>query len=184
MQLPKLTKQQQQSIAIGVLIVGVGGYLYYAFFWSSFSKKIAEVDQQISEIESKIEKASREAARKGRLDEELKRLQETAAEAERRLPKKKSVADILVTVSTLAKENGVELLSFKPGSQSGKSQFFTELNYPLSVKGSFHEIGRFLSALALEERIFNVQNVQYGSESDVDGKMTIQFTLISYQYKG
>ncbi len=152
------------------------------FFWSPTSAKIKDAKAKIEEIEAKIEKAQLQAARLPRLEQELVRLNEQAIEAERRLPKKRSVPDILVTVSELAAENHVDLMSFSPGGVSNK-QFFSELNFPISVKGGFHSIGKFLAALSLEERIFNVQNVVYGEESPA-GEMMVTFTLVSYQYKG
>ncbi len=178
----KLTKQQQQMLIAGVLGLGAFGYIYIAFFWLPISNKIKDTSDQIDKIEAKIEKAQREAARKDKLEAELVTLNEQAVEAERRLPKEKSTPDILVTISQLADRYHVDLMSFTPAKTTTK-QFFSELNYPITVKGTFHNVGKFLAAVSLEERIFNVQNVSYGGAGG-DGTMTVQFTLISYQYKG
>jgi type IV pilus assembly protein PilO len=178
----KLTKQQQQMIVAGILILGGFGYSYYTFFWAPIARKIEDTKATIEKVEAKINKAKQVSARLPRLEAELVRLNDQAVEAERRLPKKKSVPEILVTVGGLAEKNHVTLVSFTPGAIVAK-QFFSELNYPISVKGSYHNIGRFLASIALEERIFNVQNVLYG-EAAPDGTMTVTFTLISYQYKG
>ncbi|OGR88266.1 MAG: hypothetical protein A3J74_01560 [Elusimicrobia bacterium RIFCSPHIGHO2_02_FULL_57_9] len=178
----KLTKQQMQYIAAGLVILAAGGFMYINYFWLPTSQKIGEANEKIKEIEAKIEKATRQAARLPRLEAELIQLDEQAREAERRLPKKKSVPDILVTVSALADKSQVTLLRFAPGPQANK-QFFIELAYPVAVRGSFHNIGRFLASVALEERIFNVQNVNYGAPNE-SGELQVTFTLISYQYKG
>ncbi|MBI5630354.1 MAG: type 4a pilus biogenesis protein PilO [Elusimicrobia bacterium] len=178
----KLTKEQQKYAALGVLLLGGFGYSYFMFFWSPVSQRIADTKKKTEEVEAKIEKATRQAARLPRLEAELVELSQKAVEAERRLPKNKSVPDILVTLSGLADKHHVSLLSFTPGGQTDKP-FFIELSYPISVRGSYHNIGRFLAGLALEERIFNVQNVVY-AEPGPDGQMQISFTLISYQYKG
>lgn len=180
----KLSKQQQQAIVAGVLILGGFGYSYFTFFWNPVSQKIAEAKKEIEEVDAKIEKATRQAARLPRLEKDLVDLNQQAVEAERRLPKKKSTPDILVTVTELAAKSHVILTNFTPGGTSGAKGTFNELNYPITVKGTFHNIGRFLASLSLEERIFNVQNVNYGAASDATGEMTVTFTLISYQYKG
>ena len=179
----KLTKQQQQYLVAGVVMLGAIGYCYVTFFWLPISEQIADVEKKTKEVEDKIEKAQRQAARLPRLQAELEELNKQAAESERRLPKKKSVPDILVTVSELADKYHVVLLNFTPGGQATK-QFFNELSYPISVKGTFHNVGKFLAAISLEERIFNVQNVVYGDASGDMGEMTVTFTLLSYQYKG
>ncbi len=177
----KLTKQQQQLLVATTLMLGAFGYIYVAFYWGPISQKIADTQKQMDDVEAKIEKAQQQAGRKDKLEKELLRLSDAAVEAEKRLPKNKSVPDILVTVSDLAARNHVQLVSFTPGATTNK-QYFIELDYPISVKGTYHNIGKFLAAVALEERIFNVQNVSYGEPTA--GLMTVTFTLISYQYKG
>jgi Tfp pilus assembly protein PilO len=180
----KLTKQQQQAIIAGVLGLGGFGYAYITFFWMPVSKKIEEAYKKSEEVQAKIERATKQAARLPRLEAELVQLNQMAVEAERRLPKKKSVPEILVAMTDLAQKANVHILTFTPGPAKQGGASFMELNYPMQVKGSFHSIGKFLAAISLQERIYNVQNVVYGGASDADGVMTVTFTLVSYQYKG
>jgi Tfp pilus assembly protein PilO len=177
----KLTKTQQKYLAVGGVLVIVLGVVYVKFFWSPISKKIIEAEAKITDISGKIDKAKQQAARLPKLEQELITLNEQALEAEKRLPKTKSVPEILVTVNTLAAKARVSVTAFSPGSMASK-QYFIELNYPITAKGSFHAIGKFLAALALEERIFNVLNVTYGDAGG--GELSVTFTLVSYQYKG
>lgn len=177
----KLTKEQQQ-LSAAIFMIVVFGFIYIKFFWLPLARQSFSVKTKINEISSKIDAAKVQAGRLPRLDVELAALNQQAIEAEKRLPKTKSVPDILVTVGILAEQYGVLLQSFSLGSPSSK-QYFIELDYPLVIKGTFHNVGRFLAALALTERIFNVQNVAY-SEAGPDGVMTVNVTLVSYQYKG
>ena len=50
------------------------------------------------------------------------------------------------------------------------------------VDNKIFRIGKFLAALALEERLYNVLNVNYSSPS-ATGEMQVTFELVSYQYK-
>lgn len=178
----KLTKEQQQYLAAGVLGLAGFGYAYITFFWLPIAAKIKDTKAKIEQVEAKIEKATRQAARLPQLEKEIVLLNEQAIEAEKRLPKLKSTPEIFVTVASLAEKHRIGVTNFTPGAAANK-QFFTELQYPMTVKGNFHSIGKFFAALALEERIFNVMNVIYGSP-DGSGDMTVSFTLVSYQYKG
>ncbi len=178
----QLSKQQQQYVAAGAFMFAALGFVYVKFFWLPIAAAKAEATQKIEEIEAKIVKAKQQAARLERLQAEIASLNERAVEAEKRLPKTKSVPDILLAISALAQKNRVVIQSFTPGPTKNQ-QYFVELAYPLSIRGSYHNIGRFLAAVALEERIFNVTNVNYPS-ADALGDMTVTFTLISYQYKG
>ncbi len=178
----QLSKQQQQYLGAGAVLFAVGAFAYMKFFWLPISQKKSDLSSQISEIETKIAKAEAQASRLKRLQDELSTLNQQAVEAERRLPKTKSVPDVLVSLSGLAQANHVAIQTFSPGPQKSQ-QYFNELSYPMTVKGSFHNIGRFLAAIALEERIFNVKDVVYPA-ADGNGEMTVTFTLLAYQYKG
>lgn len=178
----QLSKQQQQYLGAGAVLFVVFIGVYVKFFWLPIAQAKAEATAKIEEIEAKIAKAKQQAARLERLQVEIASLNERAAEAEKRLPKTKSVPDILLTLSALAQKNRVIIQSFAPGPMKSQT-YFIELQYPLSVRGSYHNIGRFLAALSLEERIFNISNVNYPSADGI-GDMTVTFTLLSYQYKG
>lgn len=178
----KLTKQQQQYVAAGVVLGGVFCFLYVKFFWLPISARIEATQKKIDEVTAQIKKAQAQAARLPRIEAELAQLNQQAAEAELRLPRAKGVTDILVTLTNLAQKYGVEVITFTPGAQASR-EFFVELNYPMTLRGTLHDIGRFLAAVALEQRIFNVQSINYGGAGD-KGMLTISFTLLSYQYKG
>lgn len=178
----QFSKQQQQYIGVGAVLFLVGAGLYVKFFWLPISQKQSELTEQISQIETKIAKAEAQASRLARLQSELATLNQQAIEAETRLPKNKEVPEILIALSKLAEKNRVSIQGFAPGPQKAQ-QYFTELAYPMSVKGSYHNVGRFFAAIALETRIFNVRDVVYPS-ADGAGEMTVTFTLLTYQYKG
>ena len=178
----QFSKRDQQYIAAGAFLFAVFIGVYVKFFWLPIASAKAEAKTKIAEIQAKIVKAKKQAARLERLQTEIASLNERAAEAEKRLPKTKSVPDILLAISSLAQKNRVLVQSFTPGPLRVQP-YFTELTYPLSVKGSYHNIGRFLAAVALEERIFNVRDINYPAAGP-EGEMTVTFTLISYQYKG
>ncbi|MDE2142496.1 MAG: type 4a pilus biogenesis protein PilO [Elusimicrobia bacterium] len=178
----QLSKQQQQYLGVGAVLFLVGAGVYVKFFWLPISDKRADLTQQIEQIETKISKAEAQASRLTRLQSELATLNQQAVEAEKRLPKDKDVPDILVTLARIAEKYKVSIQGFAPGPQKAQ-QYFTELAYPMSVKGTYHDIGRFLAAIALETRIFNVKDVVYPS-ADGQGQMTVTFILLTYQYKG
>lgn len=178
----QLSKQQQQYLGAGAVLFVAFSVVYVKFFWLPIAQAKAEATEKIEQIEAKIVKAKQQAARLERLQAEIASLNERAAEAEKRLPKTKSVPDILLAISSLAQKNRVIIQSFSPGPQKSQT-YFIELAYPLSIKGSYHNIGRFLAAVSLEERIFNVKDINYPS-ADAAGDMTVTFTLLSYQYKG
>lgn len=178
----QLSKQEQQYVGAGAIAALLVAGLYVRFFWLPISAAKAEAREKIAQCEAKIDKAKKQAARLERLQQELVVLNEQAVQAEARLPRSKEIPNMLVTLSAVAQKQRVSILTFSPGPTKDQ-QYFKELNYPVTLRGTYHNIGRFLAALALEQRIFNVQNVSYPAP-DGSGEMTVSFTLLSYQYKG
>ena len=174
--------KQQQYAAAGVFVTLALGFVYVKFFWLPVAAAKAEAREKIAQIEIKISKAKQQAARLKRLQDEIASLNERAIEAEKRLPKSKSVPDILLTISALAQKRRVHHQTFSPGPQKSQ-QYFVDLANPVSIRGNYHSIGRFLAAVALEERIFNIKDINYPGAGG-DGEMTVTFILLSYQYKG
>lgn len=178
----KLTKQQQQIIAVAVLFIGGGGFAYVKYFWLPVSQKISDTKAAIEATEAKIAKAKNQAVRLEKIKKELAELNERALEDEKRLPRTVDLPAVIDTVSSLTRRYNFSLASFSAGVAKPQAHFI-ETVYSVSGKATYHDLGRFLAAIAIEERIFNVRNIVYGTP-DGAGVMTIQFQLVSYQYKG
>ncbi|MBI4423319.1 MAG: type 4a pilus biogenesis protein PilO [Elusimicrobia bacterium] len=179
----KLTPKQTQVLVGSVVLVGALGFVYFKYFWQPISERIATAKAGIEEVEGKIGKAKAMAARLPQIQREIVVLNEQAADAEKRLPKTKDVPAVIDTVAGLARKHRVDLANFTPGAQAAK-QYFIEVPYQITASGSFHDIGRFFSAMALEERIFSVRNVTVGGLGSREGTINVTFALIAYQYKG
>ena len=181
----KLTKEQQQMIVASVLMTVAFVYSYWTYFWKPTSAKIVELRSKIESTDREITEARRQAARLPQLRAQIQELEEKAEAAEKKLPKTKELPLLIETLSDLARQNSVTIANF---SQSGAStrDYFVEVNYTLQIRGSYHSIGRFLTALALQERIFHSRNLTLSPQSGGAAGETVsgQFQLVAFQYKG
>ncbi|HVA66463.1 MAG TPA: type 4a pilus biogenesis protein PilO [Elusimicrobiota bacterium] len=177
-----LDKKAQQELAAA----GGGAFailsLYIWLLWLPLSGQIEAQRKNLSDVKAKIARATQEAQKKHRLDLDLAQLNQTAAEASQRLPQSKDIPAVLVAVSDLAAQHNVQLQSFVSKKEISKG-FFNELDFSVSILGTYNDIGRFLAALSLQERIFNAADAVYGSPNTA-GQIPAHFTLIAYQYKG
>ncbi len=178
----KLSPTQQKMLLASALSIGSVGYLYIAFFWLPISKKEAAIQKQLKETNSKIETATRQSMMVSHLKLEIAQLNKQATEISKQIPNTKEVGNTLVTISQLAQQYNVSILSFSPGKQVPNPYFF-ELQYPLTIEGRFHDIGKFFAALALKKRIFNLQDVSFGSANAETGLIHVNLILLAYQYK-
>lgn len=178
----ELTKEQQQLVVAVVLCLGGFGYAYYTFFWSPISDTITQTQAEIDSIKSDLATARSRADTLQGLKNKIADLNEQMAEAEKRLPKTKEVANIIDTLTDIGQENRVNLESITPGPTTSQ-QYYQEAPYAITLQGNYHSTARFLAALALTERIFHERGLQLTATPD-NGSYTLRanFTLVAYIY--
>ena len=171
MNLPKLTKQQQQMLAAGVVGLGGLGFVYVKFFWIPTSARIAAAEVVIEELTKKIATAKATAA--------ANQAPEDSACSTRRLSGggacPRQVSDILVTVQGLAE--AVLLRSLGPAALKGQTT-----GAALQRRGPAPTTASGDSRRASWKDLQRRQRRLYGSRCS--GFRDGTFTLISYQYKG
>lgn len=179
----KPSKEQQQLLIGAVLVFGGGGFAYIKYFWLPTSAEIKQTKAEIEEVEGKIKKAKTASAKLKRIEEEIAKLNLQAEAAEKRLPKDQNMPKVFELVVDLMKRYNAQLNTFSAGAPATK-QHFIEVPYALTLRVGFHDLGRLLSAFALEERIFTPRQVVYSTPDPATGLMNVTFTLVAYQYKG
>ncbi|MEA3307855.1 MAG: type 4a pilus biogenesis protein PilO [Elusimicrobiota bacterium] len=179
----KLTKDQITQIVAGVFFTGIFGYFYVAYFWLPLSKKIEENTKKVATIEKDIRKARVKKAKYKNLEKKLASLKIQKVAAQKKLPKEKKVPDLIRMLTYLGKKHNVSISRVNPGAAK-KERYFTKVAYKISLKSDYHSFGKFLTALALEERILTMENVSISAVTTDDYTINVTFTLTSYQYSG
>lgn len=176
-----ISKEELTKIAAGVVVSALFFYVYFAYFWSPYSKKIEENKGKIAKIDKDIADARKAKEEFKDLEVKLKDLEIQKTEAEKRLPREKKVPDLLKTVKTLSDRHSVKITAISPGN-SAKDQYFTKVNYSMTVTGKYHDVGKFFAAVALEERILTMENAVISPLIREDASCSVGFILSAYQH--
>ena len=179
----QLTKEQIGQIVGAVLIGGLFIYLYLFYFWLPTAKKIEENTAKAEVMQRDIDNAKKQKAKFKNLEEKLVSLKLEREAAVKKLPSEKKIPDLIRTVTRLSKKYRVSVTAINPSGQA-KVEYFTKVNYLISMKGNYHDIGRFLTALGLEERILTSENLIITGTAGGETSATGTFTLAAYQYNG
>lgn len=179
----QLTKEQIGQIAAGLLFGGLFVYGYLFYFWLPTAKTIEENTKKVATIESDINRAKMQKAKYKDLEAKLVSLREEKAAAEKKLPRERKLPDLLRTVATLSKKYRVNIQAITP-SGSAPVEYFTRVSYLITLRGNYHDVGRFLTALGLEERILTSENLGMTTTNSTENSVNAQFTLVAYQYNG
>jgi type IV pilus assembly protein PilO len=179
----QLSKEQMGQIAAGALFGGLFLYVYLNYFWLPLSKTITENTQKIASMESDINKATMQKAKYKDLESKLASLKTEKEAAQKKLPRQKKLPDLLRTITDLGKKYGITVLSIGSPS-SGREGYFIRDSYQLSVTGDYHALGRFMTAVGLEERILATENLNVTGTPGGESSVSASFTLVAYQYNG
>ena len=177
----QLTKEQMGQIAAGVLFGGMLVFVYLQYFWLPTAREIAANSEKVAAMESDIAKAKKQKAKYKNLEAKLVSLNAEREAAVKKLPSERRIPDLIRTVTTLSRKYKVNITAITPTGQA-RVEYFTKVTYSISLKGNYHDVGRFLTALGLEERIMTSENLVLTATPGSETSVTAQFTLAAYQY--
>jgi type IV pilus assembly protein PilO len=178
-----LTKDQLGQIGAGVLFTALFIYFYFSYFWLPLGKKIEEKSRKVAQIEADISNAKAQKAKYKDLEAKLASLRQEKDAAEKKLPREKKFPDLIRTITDLSKKHNVKVGNISPAGEA-QVEYFKRVSYNLTVRGNYHDVGRFLAALGLLERILTSENVNVNGTPGAETSAEVTFTLVAYQYNG
>lgn len=149
----KLSRSKRILIYIGtfLLISGLFGFLSY---WPKF-QRMAELDTELQEMETRLVVARRTAAQLPKLRKELDNVTVSFKTVQRALPETEEIPSLLASISQRGRDVGLEFLLFEPKAEVNR-EFYAEIPVSIRVQGSYHSVGLFLDRVARLPRIVNV----------------------------
>ena len=146
-------------------------------------KEIKTLDAKIDEQNNKIAVSQAKAARLDVLVKENEKLIRRLGELKEYLPEEKEISSLLKEVSDRALDSGLVMQSWKPGHKTVHSSGIVyEIPVSVSVSGTYHDLGRFLSSLTKLNRIVNIGNIQVSNPRNMTGRavLAISFTASTF----
>lgn len=142
------------TIAAVCLVIIVGGYFF------DTSKQISNLEnyeQKEIELKQLFEIKQAKAANLDSYKKQLQDIQKTFGSLLSQLPSKTEVADLLTDITQTGLSNGLEFDYFKPQAEKPR-EFYSELPIDLTVRGQYHEFGKFMSSVASLPRIVTIRD--------------------------
>jgi len=151
----KLPAKIRAIILVVVLVLEV-----VAFYFMMYAPKLDEyggLKDQLAALNSQVVQKRIIASGLERFKQEYANAQEELKRALEKLPDKKEIPSLLTSISTAAKDQGMDILLFRPGSEF-KRDFYAVVPVDLDMRGTYHETALFYESLARLTRIVNVKN--------------------------
>ena len=151
--------KQQRTMILGVVIVVLLA-LSYVFVYSARAARITDLSEQIKNVTAERDKKKALAANLPKLKQQLQQLDGMLKEALAQLPNRKEIPDLLSSISTKARESGLEILVFRPRAETPKD-FYAEIPVDITVKGVFHNVVAFFDEVGKLTRLVNINNIEF-----------------------
>lgn len=178
-------------LAVTLIFAAVLG----AGYWYFTQDKIAElkvVESKEQPLKDEFKQKQGKAANLEAYKQQMVEMEKRFGSMLRQLPQKTEVAGLLVEVSQTGLSNGLEFSLFKPSDEVRK-EFYAELPVNISVTGTYHDFGGFVSGLAALPRIVTIHNVvisptnskesKQKEDLGVDEDKLLNITLVAKTYR-
>ncbi len=169
-----------KAIAIGLIciLVWLGGYYYLIK-----DKEVALAAAEAKEVTLKQTYAIKygKAVNLDAYKKQMKEMKVAFASMLQQLPRKSEVADLLIDISRSGLVNGLEFELFRPEGER-PIDFYAELPISMTVTGTFHQFGEFVSAVAALPRIVTMHNLTLSPIENGSETMTMNITAKTYRY--
>ena len=140
-------------ILVFALLIGGGTYYLVLDKHKQLEREIAKEIDFKQQYESKaFQVASLDALRKQMADVELR-----FAELLRQLPTDKEVPGLLEDISAIGQNSGLDIESIALQPEK-KAQFYVELPINIQVRGTYHQMGEFVSGVSAIKRIVTLHD--------------------------
>lgn len=186
----KLTKEQQQSLALGVVLLFGLGYVYFALVLGPLNADIAKLQKTKSDKESTLQQAKELNSRMEEYTQRLARAQAGESFVARRLPPKSAQADSPAQLIRIMTQDMVYLRSFQPETAAAAKSEFEGLHknvVNIELVSDFPRFAQFLARLSGEPVVYYIEELKIDSLTDVNfiwATVRATMKLVSYDDVG
>lgn len=170
-----------RGLILGALVVLVA----VGYYFSLYTPKVEEfrrLQQEYGTLEAKLIQDRRIANNLPKFKAEYERMQEQLGQALSELPNKKEIPTLLTSISSLAKDEGLEILRFQPVKEVSKG-FYAEVPVKMKLVGSYHEVATFFDQVGKLSRIVNISNLSIRGAKKVDGATKVQIECLATTFR-
>lgn len=165
----KLPLYQRVAILAVLVVLLVGAFTWVALLPEY--EKIGEMDQELSRLEADLIQKQRIANNLPKFKAEFLKLEEQLKAALTQLPNKKEIPSLLTNIATIARDNGLDVISFSPKGEVSKG-FYAEVPGSVDLVGTYHQIAEFSQAVSKLSRIVNLSDLELSSPK-VEGDVAV-----------
>lgn len=182
---------KKKNALFAAILALVGLYAFHSFWYADKRDALDVVEARLEQLDDQNRRAQIIATRGGReLEEKLAQYERHLIRLEQLIPQSDEVPALLSSMSVEARQHDVELILLRPETDEQGAEYTKDL-YQVGVNGSYHNVGRFLAAIASLPRIITPTDLDMtvnrqtrgpgpgGSDND-EIDVSAQFRIMTY----
>jgi len=171
---------QRLLLLAGVVALILAGFVYFVYLEKH--KEYVQLEQKKSSRLAKLQEDQRIADNLPKFKSEYESMKRKLDRALAELPNEKEIPTLLTSIASLAKDNGLEVLRFKPGNENPKG-FYAEVPVSLKLVGSYHEVAMFAYDVSNLARIVNINDLKMGAPKMSDGRNLLSVECLATTFR-
>ncbi|WP_372740556.1 type 4a pilus biogenesis protein PilO [Neptunomonas sp.] len=160
-------------IMVGVVFAGIH------FYVNEQHVQLEREIQKESQLKQEFEKKSFQVANLAALRKQMEDVEGKFSELLGQLPTDKEVPGLLEDISDIGRAAGLQIEQIALAGER-KDKFYIELPINIEVKGTYHQMGQFVSGVAAIERIVTLHD--YTLKPTNDGTLEMLISAKTYRY--
>jgi type IV pilus assembly protein PilO len=168
--------------AVALCFIVLTVVLSYVFVWEDQRPELQRREDAEQQLRQEFKTKHAKAINLEVYKTQLKDIERSFGALLRQLPGKTEVPNLLVDISQTGLSAGLEEKLFQPQAEQ-KKDFYAELPIKISLTGSYHQFGQFVSGIAALPRIVTLHDIEIKSANkDAYDQLTLDLTAKTYRY--
>ena len=172
------TKREKFLVIFVSILVPI--FLFYQFYYTQAKEKIDTLSEEIKKLDLEIKRYEKLATKIELLEIQKKQRQEFLNRVKKILPSQKEIPDILKRISDVAKENNLEVITFKPGKEIPQN-YYQIIPINMEIEGRFNNVIKFLNDIESLQRLIVLNDVKFRMKNNCLNAMV---TFYTFKYTG
>jgi len=168
--------------AVGLCFIVLSVVLAYIFVWDEQVPELQKHEDTEQALRTEFKTKHAKAVNLAVYKQQLQDIERSFGALLRQLPGKTEVPNLLVDISQTGLSAGLEEKLFQPQAEQ-KKDFYAELPIKISLTGSYHQFGEFVSGIAALPRIVTLHDIEIKTATkDAYDQLTLELTAKTYRY--
>jgi type IV pilus assembly protein PilO len=172
-----------RALAAGVCFLIVALALIYFFVWQDRMPELQKREDQEQALRNEFHTKHAKAVNLAVYKQQLADIEKSFGALLRQLPSKTEVPNLLVDISQTGLASALQEKLFQPGAEA-KKDFYAELPIKITLTGSYHDFGAFVSGIAALPRIVTLHDITITPIEKSGGfdQLQLDVTAKTYRY--